>query len=367
MLITKFNIKIYDKTGANFLKTISSSLSDIGSRNSLITNIPTFKNVINGSQGQCKFILNTALNDFGEGDYIDYMNIVRLFAVNSRYPTGKLIYSGFIYSYQASADENSSTVEVATLGIGALLSETTYRNGSNTTINLNNTDSADMIRDIVDKHKTIFSFSPIDYNVDSIDDLGDSKSTEFQNLKSNVAINKVFENVQNSHYWYVDENGLMNFKAYRSVPNHTFIFGKDVARFKALKDSKSIINSVILKWSSGTVTDQDPNSILKFGLREKYENKTDITSSSAAQEAANAQVAENKDPKIRTTITINNQYPIEDIKPGDSCRVVNLPFNSQVFTNNMLIVGVTYNWDNVILELEAFGQNLFQAVKLLTN
>lgn len=366
MLITKFNIKIYDKTGTNFLKTISSSLSETGKRNSLIMNVPTFKNVINGSQGQCKFLLNSPLNDFGEGDYIDYMNLVRIYAVNSRFPTGKLIYSGFIYSYQPSASEESQMIEVETLGIGALFSETTYRDGSSTTINQLNQDSGDIIKDIIDKHKSIFTFSPINYDDDSIEDLGDSKSIEFENLKSNSAINKVMEGVQDSRYWYVDENGQFNFKSFPVTATHTFTFGKDVSDFKASKDSKNIINRVILKWSSATVVEEDATSISVFGLREKYENKTDITSSATAVETAQAIIDENKDPKIRTTIKINNQYPIENIKPGDTCRVVNLPFDSQVFTDNMLIVGVSYNWDSVVLELEAFGQNLFNAVKLLT-
>ena len=64
----------------------------------------------------------------------------------------------------------------------------------------------------------------------------------------------------------------------------------------------------------------------------------------------------------KVQLIINAQYDIESIKVGDTCQVLNLAENSGVFTNNMQIVRIIYNWDNVTLDLEEviddFGNQL---------
>ena len=88
----QFTIKIYDQDGTTFLKNIVKP-----------KNIPTFTSTLNGGYGQCILDLNLAFDDFDEGASINFMNMVKIYAltIDSKVQSETLIYTGFISQYRA--------------------------------------------------------------------------------------------------------------------------------------------------------------------------------------------------------------------------------------------------------------------------
>jgi hypothetical protein len=62
-------------------------------------------------------------------------------------------------------------------------------------------------------------------------------------------------------------------------------------------------------------------------------------------------MAKNKDTKKKTIVTVNSNYDIETIRPGDLIQVQNFEYS----ISGLQIVKIDYNPDNIKLELEEFN------------
>lgn len=111
------------------------------------------------------------------------------------------------------------------------------------------------------------------------------------------------------------------------------------------------MNSIIVVYKTGTLaTVQDATSIATYGLREIKVDKTDLADSTAATNYANSYIANYKDPKKKTILTVNTNYNLESLKPGDTVKVQNFLYS----ISNLQIQKISYTWDNVVIELDAF-------------
>src|SRR5262245_40140998 len=100
-----FVVKIYDQDGTTALKTLTSDRPDDQTL-PYLKNTPGFTSRINGGQGELVLDLAYPFDNFSEGTTVDYMNIVKLYAVvldDSTSPatqTSTLIYTGFVSRFE---------------------------------------------------------------------------------------------------------------------------------------------------------------------------------------------------------------------------------------------------------------------------
>jgi len=128
-----------------------------------------------------------------------------------------------------------------------------------------------------------------------------------------------------------------------------------------------VVNDVTVAYNGGTQNATDATSIAAYGKREKYiDRTTDTSDSTTALQIATKEVEDNKDEKIEATIILNNQYDIESVRPGQTCKIMNYKKGAELFSENMLIVSTRYkNGDSLEINLESKKDVATQLIKLI--
>lgn len=214
----------------------------------------------------------------------------------------------------------------------------------------------------------------VNYTATSITASGDSVSYTF-GLKTYLqAIKKNWELAYSpgeTWYWFLDENNTLNFKKASSSADHTFTFGKDIIGVRTRKSIEELTNRVIF-WNGETGGSKifqdfsDSGSVSSYGQATRYLHDGRVTASGTASAMANALIQDRKDPRVNLVLTISNEYDIEAIQPGETCRIVNLPEETQnTFGTNMLIYKVTYYKDYAELEIANKFSEVFGSLRAL--
>lgn len=192
-------------------------------------------------------------------------------------------------------------------------------------------------------------------------------------------------NVASNYYWFLDNYTLI-FKAKPSTAEHTFTVKKDLVELTIEEDAIWIVNSLILTYATWTKTYQDATSISTYWIREKNVTDTNIWNVTSADIYWAKYLAENKDPKKQTSIVVSDKFSswilvlsdfnqnlntytlnisdykyrtIENLKPWESCKIRNL---KKQLSDNLIIQKITYNRDNIIVDLERF-ENFIWLIK----
>lgn len=352
----KFTIKIYDSLGVTLAKTL---------KDNEIKNIPRFSSQINGGFGELVLDLNLPFDV--PDSAIGFMHIVRVY-VNDKdtnnSPRSRLVYTGFISAYTPYVRGGKEGIEVTCLGLISLLSFAYFKAGASFEPSYTTTDPSVIMKAIIDHFNTVYSGGLIGYNgsTTTVDTVGTNVSFTFEDKTWFQALTDIFGTVGAGWWWTIDVEGQLYLKEKPTTSTHTFTIGKDIEELYNDKSSESIINSARVKYAATSTQNSDATSISEFGLREKVVTESQIDDLATANQKSNQLVGDNKDEKNRVQLVINSQYDIESIKVGDTCKVQNLAKNSGVFTNNMQIAKIMYNWDTVTLNLEEiiddFGNEL---------
>lgn len=199
----------------------------------------------------------------------------------------------------------------------------------------------------------------------TIDEVGSLKTYRFQSMMFLDAINEILGMAPYNWYWHLGADSIMNFHAKPSSATHKFIVGREVNEIKPHKSMENIKNAVLF-WNSIEVDEGDRifhryKDATSIGLYDHHYKK--IVDSRYQIEASVQTVAESiitseKDPIVRATLVIvdNNQYEkgydIDEIQPGDTCKILNLsPTANAFFNDNMTIMEVHYKDDMTRVEL----------------
>lgn len=322
-----------------------------------LKNDPNFSSRINGGFGECVLDLKLPFDDFDEGTTIDFMNVVKIYAITPTRPKGIQIYGGFISKYEPYIDKEEG-VRVTALGFVSLTSFSFYKNGTNFSVVHTENDPEAIGRAIIDHVNTVYTDSLLSYSDDTTDTVGTDVTFTFEDQKWFDALKKVGELAGAGWWWKIDEQGKYWLKQKPSEATHTFTLGDDVVSLAAPKNSEKVVNDVQVRRSGDTATDySDTDSITAFGTRSKILTDSSIGDETTADQRGQKEVADNKDEKIQATIVVGAPYEIETIKVGDTCKVRGFRKANTFFSSNMLIVGVNYLGDTVRLELEEHGGN----------
>ena len=355
----QFTCKIFDQDGTTFLKNFVQ-----------IKNVPSFKSRLNGIYGECVLDLDLPFDNFDEGTSIDFMNIVKIYALtlDSATQTETLIYTGFISKYEPYiVGTGEEGVKVTLLSLGSLLSFSYYKNGSNFTVTHTTDDPETIGRAIIDHANTINGGSLLSYDNDTTDAVGQTVDVAFDDQKWFDALKKVGDLADTDWWWKIDEQGQYWLKDKPASATHAFTIGKDINSIRAPKDSEKVINDIQVRRSGGTATNySDSDSQEAYGTgsgtpsgkRTKIINDTELTSADAADQRGNKEIEDNKDAKISATVEINDKYALETVKVGDTCEIRNFANANSFFSSNMMIAGVHYKGDTVVVDLERHSRDL---------
>lgn len=341
----KFTIKFYDNNGTTYLKTLNRSE---------VKGVPSFTSQINGGYGQCNLDLNLPFDDYGEGSFIDFMNVVKIYIQDESNPLGRLVYSGFISSYQPYLESSRQGVKVTLLGFVSLLSFGYYKNGSNYVVNHSSVDPAVIFKAIADHFSSVYPAGLIGYDSggQTIFTVGTNVSYEFNEDKWLDALQNAFGTVGAGWFWHLDYRGQLILKTKPSEATHRFTIGKDIESIQSNKNAEKVINDIRVTYNANTYTQNDAVSVARFGTRTKLISDDRILNLATAQQRATQEINDNKVEKIKASVVINSNYDLESIKVGDTCKIQNMSKNQTTFNDNMLIVSVAYNFDKVTIELE---------------
>lgn len=347
----QYQIKVYDSDGSNFIKTFNPDT---------VKQDVSFNSQINGGFGECVIDLNLPFDNFDEGSSIDYENLVKIYAVDSNNPGGRLIYTGFISDYTPYSKGTNQGVQVTLLGLISKLSRDYFKNGSSYTVSKSGLKAGALAEDIIDHFDSQVSGSFITYTGSSVESSGGDVNYEFEKKTWIQALEETLKIAESGFWWNVGADGLFTFKSKPSSATHTFTFSKDLEEVALIKSSEEVKNSVRVEYDGGSVDDSDATSISSYGKRQELISDTSIKDATTATQTAARFIADNKDPKLKATLKINSQYDIESIKVGDTCKVINVVNNP--FSDNMQIVSVNYDPEYAIIELgkinRSFGEEL---------
>lgn len=370
-----FQAKFYDQDNSTFLKVYSTQRPE-GATRGYLKNSPAFTSNIDGGFGECVLDLSLHFHDFDEGTSVDFMNIVKIYAV--RVDNGaqdvELIYTGFISRYEPYYEGGDEGVRVTLLGLVSLLSFSHFKNGTSFTYARGAEDPTVTGKAIIDHFNTIYGGSLLSYDATSVPStLGTNITYTFTDTLWADALRKVAELAGTGWWWKVDETGKYWLLAKPGSATHVFTIGKDIESLVLTKDSEKVVNDVQVRHTGGTASDySDATSQSTFGTgspasgkRTKIVSDTAIQNSTTADQRGNKEINDGKDEKVSARITINTAYDLESIKVGETCSVRNLQ-SASVIPDNLQIVSLSYNGDSVSMELERtttnFGRELAEFV-----
>lgn len=360
---------VYDNDGSTPVGTLTTDRPADGSP--FIKTHPTYTEQINGGQGELVLDLFCKFDDFSEGTLVAFMNVVTLDAVvideTAKTQTTTRLYKGFVSRYEPYIEGGAEGVRVTCLGLVTLATYGLYGSTPGYAVTHTTVDPEAIGQAVVTNLNANFGGALFSYP-STTSTVGTNVTYVFTSLSHLDSLQKVKEFCPAGWWWKIDEYGYYRLGAKPTTPTHTFTIGKDVVSLTCPKDSEKVKNEVIV---NGTAY-SDATSQVTFGTggtptgrRTLLITDANITDATTRAQRGGKELADNKDQKIKATVTVNSRYPngIESIRAGATCKIVNFKLANAFFgSQNMQVVGMSYLGDTVSLELEEhparFGQEL---------
>lgn len=273
---------------------------------------------------------------------------------------GVVYFKGYIPNRALNLKPDNQSVEITAFGFASRLFDLPYRDGTTTTIDKTaGIKASNLAKDVIDKVRAIDpNFEP-NYLSNSIQDSVDTIKDKFTLQSAGDVLNKsVLLAFDTSRIWHwIVDGDVFRFKKNSTVADHNFVYGRDVMSFPSFaEDLQQAKNEVLIVYNGGDdikrVADED--NIALYGLRSLVINEQTALDEATATELGNAYLASLLPPIRTIQITVSSDYPggIENIKPGDTCRIDNLhPDIADLITQNMFITQNSYRKGMVDLTL----------------
>lgn len=147
--------------------------------------------------------------------------------------------------------------------------------------------------------------------------------------------------------FFVDGLGKLNF--FKTWSNHFLKLHYDVEEMTITDTIEEIVNEYQLARNGWTVqTYSDATSQTNFWKKMKYESNTEINSATTQDTFGNQYILDNKNPKQHMTITVNKNFPFENIKPWDKITVL----NAWIDIFDKVVNKISYKPDQCVLTID---------------
>lgn len=349
----RFLAKVYNPFGSTFRRVLDSGT---------FLNVPRIVREVNRPAGDLRMEVALPWDNFGYGSSINLFDLVKVYAINANNPSGLLVYQGHIVEIDSYFDAHRNGVSLRLFPIDALLSNAFWV-GSGYTVSYAGVDIdtvfSDAIDDLVAVHGAFFT--------KNLANPGLSVSVNFVQKTHLEILNSAFEFLNASWYWRIRANGQVDLQQYSEVvATHTLALGKHVDVVQTGKSILNVKNLVRLGWGSGPTYSvySDATSQAGYGHRDTALSDSGIQNSGSADAKGNGEIARLKDPKTKTLVTVNANYAIETILPGDTLKILNVPSGtSSLLSGQVLrIQRVEYDGSLATLHLadiiDVFGKEI---------
>lgn len=358
-------------------------IKSFDSDNNYIKNITdaTFESltkVINGGIGNLNLKVARKIDEFDDDNDLSLNNKIEVWIYDEDSGNdGVKIFTGWIEQQNPYIDGGEEYVDILCVSLISKLRNDILKSSSQTTLytiattglttasaSIAAAEIADVAKAIIDLFKTNNSNIDIDYNPAGtilIEDTDNNIKYNFEAMTYLDAIEKCRETAPQNTYWRIDADGYIYLSTPSNEADHNFILEKHVKKIKANKSLDSIKN-IILIWDgqgAGNYKEyKDDTSISLYGRRVKHLIDSNIEDVTTMNNIGNSFINENKDPKVRITLEIidNNEsdvgYDIESIEVGDTCKIVGISEDSDIFGENMIIREVIWELDKATLVIE---------------
>ena len=368
----RLTYKIYQEDGT-FIETLNDVVSDF-----------TIKRQINGGDSEFVFELDRKMDDFDEGTSIQFNNRVKVYLKDSYNSAGtKLIANGYIVSYKPFLLGKKEGVEVTCLSAISKLSNDFYRLGTfadatdlsdpaNLGKELTNKRVDEMMQDIIDHYRLTEANSMITNDYGNADQTTDNSGNlfafdhRFFNMKHIDALREVSKFLPRNKvggywfYWRISTEGDLYLKNISSTADHTFHISKHIKEISGRKTIEGVVNRVYFYNEKGAsdpdyiqLTADDSTSQDNYDIMAEYITDSKVTYPTAASLLTSSKVYDKKDPKVRIEVTLNGEYDLSSIKPGQTCKILNVKNNPfKIGSDNILVIhSIEYSVDEAKLTL----------------
>lgn len=322
-----FNYKVYN---LSWVYKFTINIKDV-------KNLPSFTANESGWQGECKLLLNYNF----ETTTIENTDIIHIYKDTS------LLYTWIVQDVFRKITNNSEEVELPLLWLWTLPTYLLYKDTWSYVFSKNQ-DPSVIIKNIIDYINTTYTAWWLNYDVWSIETYWTVVDIDFDHDTCLDAIKKCIATTD--FKLFIDKDWKVYFKSKPVSATHILIVWKDVEQINLEEDSEKLVNRLILKRKSWTTIYEDTTSQTNYWLKELYLEKTDLADSVSANEFWNNYISTYKNPINKTSIRINNNFTLENIKVSDTIQVKNFNY----IINNLQIVKYSYTIDKMKLELEVF-------------
>jgi len=334
--------------------------------------------VINGGIGNLSIKIARKIDEFDTDGDLTLGNKIEIWIYDEDSGNdGVNIYKGWIEQQNPYIDGGIEYVDILCASLISKMKNDILKNSTQTTLftiatagltttsaSITAAEIADVVKATIDLFKENNSNIDINYNpagTDLIEDTTKEMQYTFEAMTYFDVIEKCRQIAPENTYWKITANGNIYFTIPSNEADHVFTIGKNIKKIEASKSLDSVKN-IILIWDGqhlGLYTKyEDATSVSSYGRRVKQLIDSNIKDQDTMDNIGNAFIEENKNPKVRITIEIidNNEndkgYDIESIEAGDTCRIVGIADDNDIFGNNMIIKEVIWKLDKAILIIE---------------
>ena len=356
--------KLYKEDGT-YVSTLSDVISDL-----------SITKEINGGDGAFTFTLARKIDDFGEGTDIDFNYRVKVYLFDSFNPTGVLVAYGYILSYEPYLNGKEEGVNITCLSAVSKLSNDYYRLGTSAVaselgVELTDMRADEMMTAVINHYRStesnsmISAPSSLDQTTDNAGALFDFTLRIFnkKHIEALREISKYFARFKTAGYWFywrINTAGNLIVKNISTTATHKFVIGKHITNISGSKTMEGMVNRVYFWNEKGTTsseylktTTDDSTSQSSYDIVSEYINDSSVTNVNAANLLSSARIYDNKDPKVKIKITLNGEYNLASIEPGQTCQIFNLKNNPYKLGSDsvLFINSITYEVDSATLEI----------------
>jgi hypothetical protein len=312
----RFFLKVYDLFGTKYRQTIPADL---------VLSVPRIIREINKPASDITVSLALPWDQTGylQPHGLHLYDLVKVYAQNENYPSGTIVYQGFITEIHTIFNEKQNITELRILPLESILNNAIFTGGNG---GVNEDISVAMwaaIQDCMTENgQSIFT-----NNLQAAGTVTLSASTNFQTHLQ--WINSYASFMTDTWFWRVTELGRVDLLQYHDVTaDHMFTIGGNVESIDLTQSILNMKNNTIVTWKNGlsTETDYYPNAPSQgmYGHRdETIQDQSIIYSLPMSVAVGNANTARKCLPRTQATMVINSKFAIETIRPGDTCEVVN--------------------------------------------
>lgn len=357
----KYLVKILDKDGSTLLKNIP---------HGSIRAAPTFPARMNGGLGECVIDYKTPFDVFGEGSIIDIGHVMEVWAHDTANPLGRRIYRGAIQEYEPYIAGSKEGVLIKALGLASNLTFDIHMSSARSSYAVTYTtqDPEAIFKAAIDEYIAGVNNPLVNYGVGSTQAVGTLITQTYTDKTWFDVLEDVRTKAGAGWWWTVDADGIAYLLPKPSAPTHLFVVGKHIENGRFPKSGKNLKNKIRVTRTGGAVSEYtDAPSIALYEQRFKAISASDIGDANGSDQKGNTELGNNKSPKSKNTLIINERYDLESIKVGQTCTVLGSDESSELFTPNMQIVGLTYSGSRVTLELEEHSNDLGLALDKFVN